>query len=127
GPEKLAVVILAGQALGPQSVAERGVRRVGEEAPAERRDRPLHAIAELVEVGGSQIILSPVGSKALAVGALMAALDRDFTIMYVEALGYDVDLPRLDAARSASPGDLVHVWLHGEAYPPTGSREAAGS
>lgn len=79
------------------------------------------------EVGGSQIILSPVGSKALAVGALMAALDRDFTIMYVEALGYDVDLPRLDAARGTSPGDLVHVWLHGEAYPTTGSMEAAGS
>jgi hypothetical protein len=79
------------------------------------------------EVGGSQIILSPVGSKALAVGALMAALDRDFTIMYVEALGYEVDLPRLDTARGASPGDLVHVWLHGEAYPPTGSMEAAGS
>jgi hypothetical protein len=79
------------------------------------------------EVGGSQIILSPVGSKALAVGALMAALDRDFTIMYVEALGYEVDIPRLDAARAASPGDLVHVWLHGEACPPTGSMEAAGS
>ena len=79
------------------------------------------------EVGGSQIILSPVGSKALAVGALMAALDRDFTIMYVEALGYEVDMQRLDAARGASPGDLVHVWLHGEAYPPTASTEAAGS
>ena len=79
------------------------------------------------EVGGSQIILSPVGSKALAVGALMAALDRDFTIMYVEALGYEVDMSRLDAARGESPGDLVHVWLHGEAYPSTGSKEATGS
>jgi hypothetical protein len=79
------------------------------------------------EVGGSQIILSPVGSKALAIGALMAALDRDFAIMYVEALGYEVDLTRLDAARGARPGDLVHVWLHGEAYPQTGSTEAAGT
>jgi hypothetical protein len=68
------------------------------------------------EVGGSQIILSPVGSKALAVGALMAALERDFTMIYVEALGYTVDLARLDEARAGRPGDLVHVWLHGEAY-----------
>jgi hypothetical protein len=75
------------------------------------------------EVGGSQIILSPVGSKALAVGALMAALDRDFTVMYVEALGYEVDLPRLDASRGVSAGNLVHVWLHGDAYPPAGSME----
>ena len=79
------------------------------------------------QIGGSQIILSPVGSKALAVGALMAALDRDFTIMYVEALSYVVDLARLDDARAARPGDLVHVWLHGEAYGITGSKEVAGS
>lgn len=68
------------------------------------------------EVGGSQIILSPMGSKALAVGALMAALERDFTIMYVEALGYTPDLARIDATRGVRAGDLVHVWLHGEAY-----------
>lgn len=69
------------------------------------------------EIGGSQIVLSPVGSKALAVGALMAALERDFTIMYVEALGYSVDFDSLDKARAAQPTQLVHVWLHGEAYP----------
>ena len=68
------------------------------------------------EVGGSQIILSPVGSKGIAVGALMAALERDFTMIYVEALGYTVDLARLDEARAGRSGDLVHVWLHGEAY-----------
>jgi hypothetical protein len=69
------------------------------------------------EIGGSQIVLSPVGSKALAVGALMAALERDFTIMYVEALGYSVDFARLDRARAAQRTELVHVWLHGDAYP----------
>jgi hypothetical protein len=68
------------------------------------------------DIGGSQIILSPVGSKALAVGALMAALDRDFTIMYVEALGYTADFDRLDALRQGETTELVHVWLHGEAY-----------
>lgn len=77
------------------------------------------------EIGGSQIVLSPVGSKALAVGALMAALERDFTIMYVEALGYSVDLANLDKARAAQPTELVHVWLHGEAYPSPARKEVA--
>ncbi len=78
-----------------------------------------------VDIGGSQIILSPVGSKALAVGALMAALERDFTIMYVETLSYSVDFARLDAVRDAQTAELVHVWLSGEAYAPHGSRETA--
>jgi hypothetical protein len=77
------------------------------------------------QIGGSQIILSPVGSKALAVGALMAALERDFTIMYVEALGYSADFARLDAALAAQPAELVHVWLHGEAYAQPGNKEVA--
>lgn len=78
------------------------------------------------QIGGSQIILSPVGSKALAVGALMAALERDFSIMYVEALGYSADFGKLDAVRAAQTTELVHVWLHGEAYAQPGSKEAAG-
>jgi len=71
------------------------------------------------EIGGSQIILSPVGSKALAAGALMAALERDFTIMYVEALGYSADVSHLDALREEQATELVHVWLGGEAYAPS--------
>lgn len=77
------------------------------------------------QIGGSQIILSPVGSKVLAIGALMAALERNFTIMYVEALGYSADLARLDAALTAHPPELVHVWLYGEPYPKLGHREVA--
>ncbi len=77
-------------------------------------------------IGGSQTILSPVGSKALALGALMAALDRDFTVMYVEALAYTVDFTRLDEARSHRSAGLVHVWLLGDAYATPG-KEIAGT
>jgi hypothetical protein len=64
--------------------------------------------------GGSLLILSPVGSKVLAMGALLAALDRDFPVAYLESVGYTL-LP------SAAPDPdrtwpLVHVWLSGEAY-----------
>lgn len=65
--------------------------------------------------GGSMIILSPIGSKVLAIGALMAALERDFPVANVEAIAYTVDFKNIDAGRSES-GEVVHVWLHGDAY-----------
>jgi hypothetical protein len=73
-------------------------------------------------VGGSQIILSPLGSKSLSLGALMAALERDFTILHVEAIGYTFDPTRADAA--STPDELVHIWLHGDAYGATTGKEA---
>ncbi|WP_067984778.1 hypothetical protein [Neptuniibacter pectenicola] len=68
-------------------------------------------------LGGSTIVLSPLGSKIPAIGALMAALDKKFPIVYVEALSYNVDWEKLD-----SPGNLqtkpklTHIWLYGDAY-----------
>jgi hypothetical protein len=66
------------------------------------------------EIGGSQIVLSPVGSKVLSFGALMAAVERDFPVIYVEAIDYQIDEDRL--AADADRGEMVHIWLHGEAY-----------
>jgi len=76
------------------------------------RRRPVFA-----STGGSLLVLSPVGSKALALGAMMAAIERDLPILYVEALSYSYE-PPLDAGNDAeyTEEDLVHVWLHGEAY-----------
>lgn len=73
-------------------------------------------------VGGSQIILSPLGSKALSLGALMAALERDFTILHVEAIGYTVDFALADS--TSIPDELVHIWLNGEAYGNLNSTDA---
>jgi hypothetical protein len=73
-------------------------------------------------VGGSQIILSPLGSKALSLGALMAALDRNFTILHVEAIGYTLDAARADSMTGAD--ELVHIWLHGDAYGNRQGKEA---
>jgi len=64
---------------------------------------------------GSQIVLSPIGSKLLSMGALLAALERDFPVVYVEAVAYKVDFDRLEKTRQ-EPGSLVHMWLEGEAY-----------
>jgi hypothetical protein len=64
-------------------------------------------------LGGSMIILSPLATKVLSIGSLMAALDRDFPVVYVEALSYSTTEAVLTAPER---GDLVHVWLEGEAY-----------
>jgi hypothetical protein len=69
------------------------------------------------QVGGSLSILSPIGSKALAVGALMAAIERDFPVVYVEATGYSVDWERIDSIHGESSGEIIHVWLDGDVYP----------
>jgi len=66
------------------------------------------------EFGGSLLVLSPVGSKIMALGALMAALERNLPVAYLEAIGYNFE--------DAGPAEervfpfLVHIWLEGEAY-----------
>jgi hypothetical protein len=66
------------------------------------------------EVGGSLLVLSPLGSKVTALGALMAALERDLPVAYLESIGYALD--RSIAETSERPS-LVHIWLEGDVYP----------
>lgn len=65
--------------------------------------------------GGSQLILSPAGSKVLALGALLAALDRNLPIAYLESVGYEFQEAELPFTHCDT--HLVHVWLEGEVYP----------
>lgn len=65
--------------------------------------------------GGSMLILSPLGSRMPAIGMLMAALEGEFPVVYVEALEYHVDWAKVDAM-SAENIETAHVWLYGEAY-----------
>ena len=62
------------------------------------------------QVGGSLIILSPLGSKALALGAMMAAIERNFTVVYVEAISYTLKAAPGEAAPS-NTRTLIQVWL----------------
>lgn len=62
-----------------------------------------------------QLILSPGGSKVMAIGALMAAIRYDLAVHYVEALRYDMvaNLRQPEANKKMS---FVHVWLDGPIY-----------
>lgn len=56
----------------------------------------------------SQMVISPFGSKALAVGALMAAMDQDIRVSYLEAVRYSCsDLGQLEKEKQF----LSHIWL----------------
>jgi hypothetical protein len=62
--------------------------------------------------GGSMTVLSPLGTKAMALGALLAALERDLPIVYVEAQRY-----KIVHQPGAQEYGLIHLWLTGQAYP----------
>lgn len=66
------------------------------------------------EFGGSLLVLSPAGSKIMALGALMAALERDLPVAHLEAISYNFQ--DLQSAERPPPF-LVHIWLEGDAYP----------
>jgi hypothetical protein len=61
-----------------------------------------------------RMVLSPLGSKVLAAGAMMAAIEHGMSVQYVETESYDF------SAAKASPGDLpdmmVHLVLSGPFY-----------
>lgn len=64
--------------------------------------------------GSSMLILSPLGGKAVALGALLAAVERDLPVAYIEPVAYVLD-PEMP--QQISVPNLVHVWLEGDAYP----------
>jgi hypothetical protein len=72
--------------------------------------------------GGSLVVLTPIGSKVLALGALMAATERNFPVLHVEAVGFSADANML-AHYPEDRGTFAHVWLEGDAY--TSTVEAA--
>lgn len=75
------------------------------------------------QYGGSLIVLSPLGSKVMALGSLMAALERDLPLYYLESISYETPTAVLTVPSSTS---LVHVWLEGLIYPPHRSPCAGG-
>jgi hypothetical protein len=75
----------------------------------ERYDRTMKDVYQ------PELLLSPVGSKVMAVGAMMAALKHDLPVQHVENIRYEYDPQR--STEAGEPKDLsVHIWLHGPIY-----------
>ncbi len=102
----------------PWQMDSRSIVHADEDDPLDlyRTILRLYTLREPVfrEVGGSQLILSPVGSKVMALGALLAALERDLPVVYLEDFSYELH-GNLD--EQLPPPELMHVWLEGTPYP----------
>ncbi|MGO7182498.1 hypothetical protein ACCT14_20545 [Rhizobium brockwellii] len=61
-----------------------------------------------------RVILSPIGSKVMAAGALMAAIEHDLTVQYLETVRYEFTEP--DRSGPETEDMMVHVLLSGPAY-----------
>jgi hypothetical protein len=60
-------------------------------------------------LGTSEVVLTPMGSKLVAMGALMAALEQQMSVRYVETLEY---LPLQDFPEDRQY-EKLSVWLNG--------------
>jgi hypothetical protein len=67
------------------------------------------------KVTNSHLVLTPSGSKTLAIGALLAAIEHDLPVRYVEAVSYEVKWALVEDEQDTS-GMPIHVWLSGDAY-----------
>jgi hypothetical protein len=72
------------------------------------------------DLGGSSVVLTPVGNKLLAVGAMLAAIEKNLKVVIIESVGYNEQAARL--ANNKGPVDLNHLWLFG----PKDEQEARG-
>lgn len=66
------------------------------------------------QVFAPQLILSPVGSKVMATGALMAAIEHELPVQYVETRRYEFD--QAFGPLLAASDMMVHIWLSGPIY-----------
>lgn len=62
----------------------------------------------------AETVLSPIGSKAMAIGALLAAIHFELPVAYVEARRYKP--PAMGFSGTPDPTGFVHVWMLGEVY-----------
>lgn len=83
--------------------------------------RTLSTLAErhrraVADIFAPSIVVSPIGSKVVAAGAMMAAIEHDLTIQYIETVRYDFDASVSAHEEEADNNDLVHLLLSGPAY-----------
>lgn len=79
-----------------------------------RIDRIRRSVFE--QNGGSKLILTPMGSKVLALGALLAAMECDLPVAYLESIGYSLSAAPSRRQEGPDSRQFMHLWLDGEVY-----------
>ncbi len=82
----------------------------------------LHTIREQVFLATGEMpvtILSPAGWRIGSLGMLLAAIDLELPVLYVETIGYTVDSAVPGKVVLPSPEHIWHIWLTGAVYKTT--------
>ena len=66
------------------------------------------------ETGGSMLVLSPLGSKVMALGALLAALERDLPVAYLESISYELET---EVPEEIEQSNLIHICWRARSIP----------
>lgn len=82
---------------------------------------------DLPGIGEVTAVVTPLASKMLSLGALLAAIERDLPVSYIEAGSYYIEAEGFESSGTNPEIAPVEVWLTGEPYEVTSSEHQTTS
>jgi hypothetical protein len=79
----------------------------------------MHSAREQAFAGAKQrpaTVLSPAGWRIGSLGMLLAAMDLELPLLYVETIGYSNESELPTEAVESNPDHAWHIWLTGHPY-----------
>ena len=73
-------------------------------------------LASVPSIGMITTVVSPLSSKTLSLGMLLAAIERGLPVCHVEAGAYQVQLDDKGAFLESEGTSAKEIWLAGEPY-----------
>lgn len=84
-------------------------------------------LKDLPGIGEVTAVVTPLASKMLSLGALLAAIERDLPVSYIEAGSYYIEAEGFESSGTNPEIAPVEVWLTGEPYEVTSSEHQTTS
>jgi hypothetical protein len=75
-----------------------------------------HQLSAIPEIGKITTVVSPLSSKTLSLGMLLAAVERQLPVCHVEPGAYQFDSGSNGATPSGAECNPTEIWLSGEPY-----------
>lgn len=73
-------------------------------------------LRDLPGIGEITTVVSPLANKMLSLGVLLAAIDRELPVSYVEAGSYDIENEHMELSVEKDDIIPVEIWIAGEPY-----------
>jgi hypothetical protein len=75
-----------------------------------------HRLAAVSAIGKVATVVSPLSSKTLSLGMLLAAVERSLPVCHVEAGAYQIDVDEQGSLVVDTARGPIEIWLAGEPY-----------